>query len=116
MIQDRLLGLVKWTQLTRNLGIYDFADELQLLTFSLLYAFAALVMTMEYGSSPLVCYIPMSPSGQDFTTYTNDYCWAHGTISFNKDEPLPADDVEWKEMDRSRRLGQCIDFLNFTQY
>ncbi|KAL5107677.1 Innexin unc-7 [Taenia crassiceps] len=73
----------------------------------------AIVSAKTYVLQPLACHVPTVPSGSDFDSYFNSYCWIHGTTPIRANETIPEDDTAWIELEKERKITyyQWVPFI-----
>ncbi|KER30325.1 hypothetical protein T265_03269 [Opisthorchis viverrini] len=105
----------KYRRITNQVGLEDWADRLNLATVMLFALSAFIVGVKQYILNDISCYIPVSPSGDKFKEFLNDYCWVRGTIPLARGEVFPDSEAIWDEYDKYRRI-KFIDFYNSIAY
>ena len=106
MVGMEFIDLLAKYQLNSDITVEDFSEKLHLLT-SLLFLVAAFTVTVkQYIFNSISCYIPVQPTGHDFSDFLADYCWVHGTIPLRANERMPKTLDEWDLYDKYRRISK----------
>uniref|UniRef100_A0A5K3F5W9 Innexin n=1 Tax=Mesocestoides corti TaxID=53468 RepID=A0A5K3F5W9_MESCO len=101
-------------QVATLIGIQDWADRMSYAHSTIIFLLCtAIVSAKTYILSPLACHVPTVPSGSDFDSYFDSYCWVHGTTPIRMNETIPEDDVAWTEFERERKITyyQWVPFI-----
>ncbi|KAF7261851.1 hypothetical protein EG68_00806 [Paragonimus skrjabini miyazakii] len=106
MVSQQFMDLYQKINMVNHVGIEDTADRLNLFTVVLFGLAATVVGVRQYIMSDISCYIPVSPTGEKFKEFVNDYCWVHGTIPLRQNEPMPDSDEVWNEYEHYRRISK----------
>ncbi|VDK32282.1 unnamed protein product [Taenia asiatica] len=96
------------------IGIQDWADRMSYLHSTIIFLLCtAIVSAKTYILQPLACHVPTVPSGSDFDSYFNSYCWIHGTTPIRANETIPEDDTAWVELEKERKITyyQWVPFI-----
>lgn len=96
------------------IGIQDWADRMSYLHSTIIFLLCtAIVSAKTYILQPLACHVPTVPSGSDFDSYFNSYCWIHGTTPIRANETIPEDDAAWVELENERKITyyQWVPFI-----
>ncbi|KAA3678589.1 uncharacterized protein DEA37_0011627 [Paragonimus westermani] len=104
MASQQFMDLYQKINVANQVGIEDSVDRLNLFTVVLFALAAVMVGVKQYIMNDISCYIPVSPTGDKFKEFVNDYCWVHGTIPLRLDEAMPNNDEVWNEYDKFRRI------------
>ncbi|KAF8569955.1 hypothetical protein P879_01832 [Paragonimus westermani] len=108
MVSQQFMEFYQKISVANHVGIEDTADRLNLFTV-VLFGLAALVVGVkQYIMNDISCYIPVSPTGERFKEFVNDYCWVHGTIPLRRNEAMPDSDEVWDEYERFRRISKQL--------
>ncbi|TPP61976.1 Innexin [Fasciola gigantica] len=97
------ISRIKWRY---KPAVEDFSDRLNTVTAFLFILASVVISAKQYMFNPISCYIPVSPSGEEFKEFVSAYCWVHGTIPLHPDEHLPSNDDEWDIYERYRRISE----------
>ncbi|KAF7261850.1 hypothetical protein EG68_00805 [Paragonimus skrjabini miyazakii] len=111
--KDELIAYDKWRRIFNQIGLEDTADRLNLFTVVLFGLAAMVIGVKQYIMNDISCYIPVSPTGDKFKEFVNDYCWVRGTIPLRWNEPMPDSDEIWNEYEQYRRITyyQWVPFV-----
>ncbi|TGZ73315.1 hypothetical protein CRM22_001587 [Opisthorchis felineus] len=113
MVSQQFLDLYAKINAVNQVGLEDWADRLNLATVMLFALSASIVGVKQYIMNDISCYIPVSPSGDKFKEFLNDYCWVRGTIPLARGEVFPDSEATWDEYDKYRRITyyQWVPFV-----
>ncbi|OON19531.1 hypothetical protein X801_04600 [Opisthorchis viverrini] len=108
MASQQFLDLYAKINAANQVGLEDWADRLNLATVMLFALSAFIVGVKQYILNDISCYIPVSPSGDKFKEFLNDYCWVRGTIPLARGEVFPDSEAIWDEYDKYRRISKSF--------
>ncbi|VEL39433.1 unnamed protein product [Protopolystoma xenopodis] len=106
MVGSDFLDLFQKLQATNRVSIEDFSDRINIFTVLLFLLCCLVVSAKQYLLNSISCFVPVSPTGDNFQAFLSDYCWVHGTIPLRSDEPIPSTQAEWKDYDEQRRQSE----------
>lgn len=106
---SEFMNFYKKYQAATLIGIQDWADRMSYTHSTIIFLLCtAIVSAKTYILSPLACHVPTVPSGSDFDSYFNSWCWVHGTTPIRINESIPEDDAAWEELENERRISMSI--------
>ncbi|VUZ49197.1 unnamed protein product [Hymenolepis diminuta] len=111
---SEFMNFYKKYQAATLIGIQDWADRMSYTHSTIIFLLCtAIVSAKTYILSPLACHVPTVPSGSDFDSYFNSWCWVHGTTPIRINESIPEDDAAWEELENERRITyyQWVPFI-----
>ncbi|KAF6772073.1 hypothetical protein AHF37_08712 [Paragonimus kellicotti] len=114
MASQQFMDLYQRINVANQVGIEDSVDRLNLFTVVLFALAAVVVGVKQYIMNDISCYIPVSPTGDKFKEFVNDYCWVHGTIPLRLGEAMPNNDQVWNEYDKFRRITNQLTLEDFS--
>ncbi|KAL3307508.1 Innexin inx2, partial [Cichlidogyrus casuarinus] len=103
MVGSEFIDLFKKVQQGTVTTLEDFSDQLNLFSVLILLLSTLVVTAKQYLFNSISCYIPVEPSGKDFSKFVTDYCWVTGTIPLRPNERMPIN-IQWEDYIRMRKI------------
>ncbi|VEL13173.1 unnamed protein product [Protopolystoma xenopodis] len=98
------------TNYQNNFLAEDFADRMSsTYTSAILLAICAVHITRVYFFSSIDCLLPSSATPEAaYRAYSDNICWAIGTVPVLANESLPRTKEDWEELYNKRGIGRHL--------
>ncbi|VEL26396.1 unnamed protein product [Protopolystoma xenopodis] len=106
MVGSEFLDWFNKLQAANRVAIEDFSDRVNIFTVVLFLLSCIVVSAKQYLLNSISCFVPVSPTGNNFQAFVSDFCWVHGTIPLRPDEPIPSTPDDWRTYDLYRRQSE----------